>query len=129
MKDKIKPCPFCGSDAEFYSCIPKRSRGYIRCLTRGCRGRSPHGTRLFDDALLRWNIRSITINKTEFLGRYVDRLVSQSQGNLAYLKDAEFLCRCADAGYELWSDPKEGLQDETPEDMADTEISYWYSER
>jgi len=69
------------------------------------------------------------MTKPEFLGRYVDRLVSQGQGNLDYVKDAEFLCQCADAGYEMWSDPKEGLQGETPEDMADVEMSYWAEER
>ena len=61
----------------------------------------------------------------EFLCRFTDRLVSQSQGNLDYIKDAEFLSECAYAAWELWSNPKEGLQDETPEDMADVGMNYW----
>lgn len=65
------------------------------------------------------------MQREEFLGRYTDRLVSQSQGNLEYIKDAVFLADCAHAGYEMWADPKEELQDETPEDMADEEMDCW----
>jgi hypothetical protein len=31
----------------------------------------------------------------------------------------------AKASWDVWSDPEEGLQDETPEQMAEAEIECW----
>ncbi|HDY67903.1 hypothetical protein LCGC14_3142880 [marine sediment metagenome] len=63
------------------------------------------------------------ITEIKFKGRFIDRIVKMS--GMDYVKDAEVLCEMADASYEQWSDSKEGLQDETPEDMADGAIGAW----
>ena len=62
-------------------------------------------------------------NRNEFRQRFIDRIVKQSA--MDYIKDAMYLTESADATWEMWSNPEEGLQDNTPEDMADGEMGCW----
>ena len=63
------------------------------------------------------------ITKNEFRQRFIDRIVNQSK--MDYVKDAAYLTESADATWEMWSNLEEGLQDNTPEDMADEEMGCW----
>ena len=62
MMDELKPCPFCGGEAEietFYPSSPMRLLGwkyaYVECQVCGCRSGVKIGV---DEAIETWNRRA-----------------------------------------------------------------------
>lgn len=54
MSDNIKPCPFCGAEAE---CIEAMNEAWCRCLSRHCLASGP--ARAFrSNAIAKWNERA-----------------------------------------------------------------------
>lgn len=60
------------------------------------------------------------MKETEFKERFVDRIVKMS--SMDYVKDADALCKMADAGWESYLEEDSSL---TPEDCAGAEMGCW----
>ena len=60
MSDDLKPCPFCGGEAELCGMVGTR---YIRCTSCGCDGPIFQDTK--KEAVESWNTRSDRIEELE----------------------------------------------------------------
>lgn len=69
------------------------------------------------------------MTKDEFKKRYVSRIVKVCKRTGTYDGSDEDMIYCANesakASWFEWIDPKEGLQNMSPEDMADIEMDCW----
>lgn len=62
------------------------------------------------------------MTRDEFRERYVKRMVGAGVDDEAMMY---YIQESAEVAWEQWSDPDEGLQDLTPEEMADEERDCW----
>lgn len=80
MTENIKPCPFCGSEAEYWSDCGYADRHVIECQNCGCSRRSEYYEVVFED----WNTRDGSVPvETASDSQYADKLTEM----LLYFRD------------------------------------------
>lgn len=81
MSDKLKPCPFCGGEAEFDYFGEGDGDHQILCADLVCRGGIPldEGFSTEEKAIINWNTRYTDTLKAELIEKIADKLIA---GNL-----------------------------------------------
>ena len=60
MTEELKPCPFCGGEAEYvkFKLAYGKARGQVRCVMKGCAGRAIGHHKDEKIAVEKWNTRA-----------------------------------------------------------------------
>lgn len=57
-KPEIKPCPFCGGEAEFYPNYIEGEENWVECCNAKCQATNGYVRRTPEEALSAWNTRA-----------------------------------------------------------------------